>query len=64
MNKKLKKLRENARLTQSDAASALGVGQSAISMWETGESVPKTEMIPKIAEVYGCTISELFSKDN
>ncbi len=64
MNVILKKLREAARLTQSDAARLLGVGQSAISMWETGESAPKTEMLPKIAEVYGCTISELFGTSN
>lgn len=61
MNEQLRALREAANLTQKEAAAKLGVGQSAVSMWETGESKPKTEILPQIAAVYGCSISELFA---
>ena len=63
MKEQLRALREAANLTQKEAASKLGVVQSAVSMWETGESKPKTEMLPKIAEVYECNISKLFSSE-
>lgn len=61
MKEQLKALREAANLTQKEAAAKLGVVQSAVSMWETGESKPKTGILPKIAAVYGCSISELFA---
>lgn len=60
MKEQLKSLREAAKLTQKEAAELLGVGQSAVSMWETGESKPKTDIITKIAEVYGCNIADIF----
>lgn len=61
MKDQLKTLRESANLTQKEVAERLGVVQSAVSMWETGESKPKTEILPKIAAIYGCSVSELFS---
>jgi transcriptional regulator with XRE-family HTH domain len=60
MKARLKNLREAAHLTQKEAAEKIGVGQSAVSMWENGESVPRTETLIKIANVYNCEISDLF----
>lgn len=60
MKTKLKNLREAAHLTQQAAAEKIGVGQSAISMWENGESVPRTETLAKIADTYNCSIQDLF----
>lgn len=60
MNEQLKSLRKKANLTQKEAASQIGVVQSAISMWENGDSKPKTELLPKIAKVYNCSLSDLF----
>jgi transcriptional regulator with XRE-family HTH domain len=62
MGNKMKQLRENAGLTQEEVAKAIGVGQSAVSMWETGESVPRSRILLKIADVYGCEIADLFSE--
>lgn len=63
MKFKLKELREAAGLTQKEAAIKIGVVQSAISMWETGESFPRTELLQIIARVYNCTISKLFDTE-
>lgn len=60
MKEQLKKLREAAKLTQKQAAEKIGVVQSSVSMWETGESTPQTKILVKIAEVYGCSVAELF----
>ena len=56
---KIKTLREKAGLKQVDLARKLNVGQSAVAMWETGLVMPRTDKLPKLAEILGCTIDEL-----
>ncbi len=55
----LASLRKNAGLTQDMAAKELGVCQSTISMWESGASKPRIEMLKRIATVYNCDIAQL-----
>ncbi|MEZ3496641.1 MAG: helix-turn-helix transcriptional regulator [Lachnospiraceae bacterium] len=55
----LASLRKNAGLTQDMAAKELGVCQSTISMWESGASKPRIEMLKRIATVYNCDITQL-----
>lgn len=52
-------MRRSAKLTQEDVSSLLGISRTAISMWETGDAFPRTEMLPKIASLYNCTVDEL-----
>ena len=59
----LAKARKEKGLTQSVASDTLLVDRSTISKWETGEAFPRAEMLPKIAELYGCTIDDLFKED-
>lgn len=59
----LKCLREKSRFTQIELAKELGVGQSTVAMWETGKSVPRAQQLPKLAELFGCTIDELFENN-
>ena len=56
-----KHYREAAGLRQIDAAKALGVGQTTISVWETGEGLPRADLLPKIASLYNCTVDELLN---
>ena len=60
MGRLLRQCRERAGLTQQVAADRIGVGQSTIAMWETGESLPRTGLLKKIAEVYGCEVADFF----
>ena len=59
----VKKFREIKGLSQAQLAKCLDVTQGAISQWETGEAMPQTDKLPKLAEALGCTIDELFDKD-
>ena len=59
----LKNLRKKKRLSQKALSEILGVGQSAVAMWETGQSLPRTELLPRLAEVLGCTVDELLVKE-
>ena len=50
-------------MRQEDAASALHIDRSTVSKWEIGESLPRAEMLPKIAALYNCAIDELMGKE-
>lgn len=55
-------LREKANLLQEDVAAALKIDRSTVAKWETGASSPRTDKLPALAQLYGCTIDALFSK--
>lgn len=48
----LEAARVNAGLKQSEAAEKIGVNKKTLSCWERGKSVPKSDKIPIICEVY------------
>jgi len=54
-----KEQRLSAKLTQADAAKRLGLGRTAVSMWETGEALPRADLLPKIAAVRGRFVQAL-----
>ena len=60
---KIRELRIAAGLTQVRIAEAMGVTQSTVSQWESGSVLPDTEKLPRLAEVLGCGIADLFSQD-
>ena len=64
MTVNIKKAREKAGLTQQDLANELGVGQSTVAMWETQNSLPRTDKLPMLAKILGCTIDELLDVPN
>lgn len=54
-----KEKRERLNITQKEVARILNVSNTTISMWETGDTLPRADMLPKIAALYGCTIDDL-----
>ena len=56
-----KNAREKIGMTQQAAAAELGVDRTTITKWETGKSLPRAEMLLKIAKLYGCSISDLLN---
>ena len=53
------RLRREAHITQGDLASFLGVTKASVSKWETGQSYPDLELLPRIATYFSTTIDEL-----
>ncbi len=58
----IKMLRLNKSLTQGQLAALLEVDQTAVSQWETGVSAPRSDKLPELARILGCTIDELFNE--
>jgi len=56
----LKEKRESLNLTQQDIAEKLNISRTTVSMWETGDSNPRTDKLPQLAELLGCSIDDLF----
>lgn len=59
--KGLSTARKSAGCTQEQLAEKLGIAQSTVAMWETGKACPRSDMLPTIAEILGCTIDDLFA---
>ena len=46
-------------MTQAQLAAKMGVATSTVAMWETGASAPRTQALPKLAIVLGCSVEQL-----
>lgn len=49
---KIKFLREQIGLTQSDLAKKLGITRSSVNAWEMGISVPSTQYVVELAGIF------------
>lgn len=43
-------------------AKLMETSQAAVAMWETGARMPRADKLPKLAEVLGCSVADLFAK--
>ena len=57
---RIKELREERNIPQKQVAEEMGVQPSAVSNWESEVALPKARQLPLLAQVLGCTISDLF----
>jgi transcriptional regulator with XRE-family HTH domain len=55
----IKEQRLRLGLSQMQLAEKMDVKQSTVAMWENGKSLPRTEILIKLADLFGCTIDEL-----
>lgn len=58
----IKSLRIKKGISQDALAKLLGTTQAAVAMWEAGTRMPRADKLPKLAEVLGCSVSDLFTK--
>ena len=63
MKNNIKVLREQSGMSQKALATTMGVSQQAVSKWETGASLPLAEQLPKLADLFHCTIDALFGRE-
>ncbi|WP_340389490.1 helix-turn-helix transcriptional regulator [Paenibacillus sp. FSL E2-0151] len=63
LGSKLKKARENKRLTQQQVADKLGVSNGAISGYERGYRDPDTDTLKNLANLYEVSLDWLNGRD-
>jgi transcriptional regulator with XRE-family HTH domain len=59
--KRLVELRKAAGLSQYELAEMLGVPQSNVAFWEQSEKPPRSDLLPKMADVLGVGIVDLLN---
>jgi len=52
--------RERLGITQRELGVRMGVDVSSVTKWETEVALPKARDLPRLAQVLGCTIQDLF----
>ena len=57
------KYRKKSGLSQDELAQKLGVTFQAVSKWENAKAAPDITFLPIMADIFGCYIDELFSRD-
>lgn len=60
----LRKVRESKNISQKELAAIMKVGQSTVSMWETGETTPRMPKLLKLCKVLNCSLDELIGAEN
>ena len=58
---KLKKIRKDKKLTQTQLAMLCGISRNSIVNWETGKSTPKVGDIEKLSAILGISPQELIN---
>ena len=59
---RLKELRIENKMTQSQLAKLIGVHQSMIVRWESGECEPTVSNLFKLSETFDCSVDYLIGK--
>lgn len=61
---RIKMLRENRGMTQSELAKQLGITRSSVNAWEMGISVPSTQYVVELAYIFKVSTDYLLCVDN
>ena len=56
--------RKAMNITQEALAQQLGVTNQAVSKWESDQSCPDVMLLPKLADIFGITVDELFGRES
>ena len=60
IGEKIKNLREKNNISRENFATAVEISQSALSMYENGQRIPRDEVKLRIARFFNTSIEELF----
>lgn len=60
---RIKMLRENKQLSQSDLSKRLGITRSSINAWEMGISTPSTTYLVELSQIFHVSIDYLLGLD-
>ena len=60
IGEKIKNLREKNNISRENFANAVEISQSALSMYENGQRIPRDEVKLRIARFFNTSIEELY----
>lgn len=63
LGKKIRKIRKNNNLSQSDLAEMLGVSRQSVSKWETGTATPEISKLIQISEMFDISVDMILGTE-
>ena len=63
LGERIRKARKG-KYTQAELADILGIHEMTLRRWELGERSPDADVLPKLSEALGISISELMGENN
>ena len=54
---------QDARISQTELANAVGVSKATVNCWLKGKAFPRIDTIQRIADVLGCKTDDLLSEN-
>lgn len=64
VNERLKYLRKEMGLTQTELSKQLNIGQTTIAAYENGTHAPQVFSLLAYADFFGCTVDYLLGREN
>ncbi len=59
ISNEIKRLRRSFGISQTELGEKMGVRQSTVAMWEIGKNAPGYDMLLRLSEFFGVSVSEL-----
>ncbi len=64
LSERLKELRKNYKITQTEMAKKLNISQPAYGDWERGKFEPSPEKLKKLSEIFNVSVDYLLGNTN
>lgn len=56
-------MRKRRGMTQRELSAALGLAPATVAQWERGYSVPNTDNLQAIADLFGCSMDAVLGRE-
>lgn len=63
IGEKIQRCRKGQKMSQEELAGMLGVSRQAVSKWELNESIPDTENVIELGNIFGVSLDYLLKED-
>jgi len=64
IGQRIRDLRKQKRMSQTELAKSAGVSQTTVTAWETGKAEPSSSAVSKLADIFNVTTDYLLGRPN
>lgn len=64
IGQRIRDLRKQKRMSQTELAKSAGVSQTTVNAWETGKAEPSSSAVARLADIFNVTTDYLLGRPN
>ena len=64
IGQRIRDLRKQKRMSQTELAKSAGVSQTTVTAWETGKAEPSSSAVARLADIFNVTTDYLLGRPN